>query len=143
MNFVSTRISDSMFSTSIRLLLLYLATVSKRIHGSTQKSVFLKVVVLHNLVWVCGLYCKLWTDFTRCSGVSVIDFEQVNAGWIHVEYSDLYSFNYCLVSYCYSFIAIDCYQCSLLVALIKVNIGALLYYVVSSRHQDFPWVTAV
>ena len=27
------------------------------------------------------LYCELWTDFTRCSSVSIVNFEQVNAGW--------------------------------------------------------------
>ena len=25
-------------------------------------------------------------DFTRCSGVSIIDFEQVNAGWVDHYY---------------------------------------------------------
>ena len=25
---------------------------------------------------------KLCTNFTRCSGVSIVDFEQVNAGWV-------------------------------------------------------------
>ena len=24
---------------------------------------------------------KLWTDFGHCSGVPIVDFEQVNAGW--------------------------------------------------------------
>ena len=24
----------------------------------------------------------LWTDFTHCSGVSIVGFEQVNAGWV-------------------------------------------------------------
>ena len=29
------------------------------------------------------LYCQFWTDFTHCSGVSiVVDFKQVNAGWV-------------------------------------------------------------
>ena len=27
----------------------------------------------------CFRYCYHWTDFTRCSGVSIFDFEQVNA----------------------------------------------------------------
>ena len=27
------------------------------------------------------LYCYLWTNFTQCSGVSTVDFEQVNANW--------------------------------------------------------------
>ena len=25
-------------------------------------------------------YCQLWTDFKHCSGVSIVDSEQVNAG---------------------------------------------------------------
>ena len=27
------------------------------------------------------LYCWLWTYFTPCSSVSIVNFEQVNAGW--------------------------------------------------------------
>ena len=27
------------------------------------------------------LYCELWTDFTRCSSVSIVNYEQVNADW--------------------------------------------------------------
>ena len=27
------------------------------------------------------LYCYLETDFTRCSVVAIVDFEQVNAAW--------------------------------------------------------------
>ena len=27
------------------------------------------------------LYCQFWTDFAYCSGVSIADFEHVNAGW--------------------------------------------------------------
>ena len=27
------------------------------------------------------LYCYLWTYFTTCSSVSIVNFEQVNAGW--------------------------------------------------------------
>lgn len=29
-------------------------------------------------------YCHIWTDLTYCSGLLIIEFEQVNAGW---EYS--------------------------------------------------------
>ena len=28
------------------------------------------------------LYCWLWTDFTPCYSVSIVNFEQVNAGWV-------------------------------------------------------------
>ena len=28
------------------------------------------------------LYCWLWTYFTPCSIVSIVTFEQVNAGWV-------------------------------------------------------------
>ena len=28
------------------------------------------------------LYCYIWTDFTNCSRVSIVDFEQVNVGWV-------------------------------------------------------------
>ena len=27
-------------------------------------------------------YCSLQTDFTDCSGVSIVDFEQISAGWV-------------------------------------------------------------
>ena len=28
------------------------------------------------------LYCYIWTDFTNCSRVSIVHFEQVNVGWV-------------------------------------------------------------
>ena len=28
------------------------------------------------------LYCQLWTYFTPCSTVSIVNFEQVNADWV-------------------------------------------------------------
>ena len=28
------------------------------------------------------LYCYFWTYFTYCSSVSIVDFEQINAGWV-------------------------------------------------------------
>ena len=31
-------------------------------------------------IWCC--YFWLWTDFTHCSGVSIVDFEQVHADWV-------------------------------------------------------------
>ena len=31
------------------------------------------------------LYCKLWADFTYCSGVSMVDFEKVNASWGYIS----------------------------------------------------------
>ena len=27
-------------------------------------------------------YCELWTYSTPCSSVSIVNFEQVNAGWV-------------------------------------------------------------
>ena len=42
------------------------------------------------------LYCYLWTYFTRCFGVSYIDFELVNAGWqylINSVYNEDFSYN--------------------------------------------------
>ena len=30
------------------------------------------------------LYCWPWSAFTNCSGVFIIDYEQVNAGWVGV-----------------------------------------------------------
>ena len=33
------------------------------------------------LTWFWCLCWWQWTDFTHCSSVSIVDFEQVNAGW--------------------------------------------------------------
>ena len=30
----------------------------------------------------CRLYCKLWTDFTHCSIVLIVKFEQAKVGWV-------------------------------------------------------------
>ena len=30
------------------------------------------------------LYCKLWTYFIPCSSVFIVNFEQVNAGWVSI-----------------------------------------------------------
>ena len=30
------------------------------------------------------LYCQLWADVAYCSGISIVDFEQVNAEWDYV-----------------------------------------------------------
>ena len=36
----------------------------------------------------CGVFIiKLWTYFTPCSSVSIVDFEQVNAGWVINQWS--------------------------------------------------------
>ena len=32
--------------------------------------------------YVLNLYYQLWTDFKRCSHVSVLEFEQVNVTWV-------------------------------------------------------------
>ena len=41
-----------------------------------------------------GFYCKLWTYFTVCSSVSIVKFEQVNAGWddIAINYNTFWLF---------------------------------------------------
>ena len=40
------------------------------------------------------LYSQLWTYFTPFSSVSVVNFEQVNAGWVYSFFDDWYSFLY-------------------------------------------------
>ena len=35
-------------------------------------------------VFLC-LYCYCRTDFTYCSGVSIVDFEQLNVDWVHLS----------------------------------------------------------
>ena len=35
--------------------------------------------------WLLSLLL-LWTGFTHFSGVSIVDFEQVNAGWVTTVY---------------------------------------------------------
>ena len=32
----------------------------------------------------CQWLVFIWTDFTHCTGVSVVDFEQVNDGWVWI-----------------------------------------------------------
>lgn len=32
-----------------------------------------------------GLYCYLWTDFINCSGIPIVDGEQVNAVWVEAH----------------------------------------------------------
>ena len=47
----------------------------------------------------CCLCYKLWTDFTHCSGVSIVEFEQGNADWngtkIHGEFVALMNSIHC------------------------------------------------
>ena len=33
---------------------------------------------------------QVWTDFKYYSGVSTVDFEQVNAGWDHIDSYKIY-----------------------------------------------------
>ena len=40
--------------------------------------------VRRDLTSFSRLYCELWTDFTQCFDVSVVDFEQVNAGLVYL-----------------------------------------------------------
>ena len=40
------------------------------------------------------LYCYLWTDFTHCSSIFIVSFEQVNTGLGITTYVTKYSFNY-------------------------------------------------
>ena len=35
-----------------------------------------------------SLYCQVWTDFTYCSGISIVDFEQVNSGMVGARKKD-------------------------------------------------------
>ena len=37
-----------------------------------------------NMFWYS--YCKLWTYFTPFSSASIVDFEQVNVGWVFREF---------------------------------------------------------
>ena len=32
--------------------------------------------------WHHYCYCYVWTDFTHCSDVSIVNFEQANADWV-------------------------------------------------------------
>ena len=42
----------------------------------------------------CCLYCWLWTDFTYCSGVSIVDFEQVNASSVLAYFTQCLTLQY-------------------------------------------------
>ena len=43
-----------------------------------------------NTITIWCLYCKLWVDFTNCSAVSFVDFEQINASWLEALFCWLY-----------------------------------------------------
>ena len=48
------------------------------------------------------LYCYLWTYFTPFSSVSIVNFEEVNAGWDHLKFfwrptsTNFYILKYCV-----------------------------------------------
>ena len=43
------------------------------------------------------LYCYCWRDFTHCSGVFIVDFEEVTDGWVrssihyYIKFLNLFS----------------------------------------------------
>ena len=48
-----------------------------------------------SLTSFCCLYCKPWTDFTsNCSGVFIVNFKQINTGWV-VGLSPWGTWRYC------------------------------------------------
>ena len=63
-------------------------TCSKSINRNTRAimwnlfNVTKKDTRMTSLMSFWCLYCKLWTDFIHCSGVSIVDFEQVNTRWV-------------------------------------------------------------
>ena len=63
-------------------------TCSKSINRNTRAimwnlfNVTKKDTRMTSLMSFWCLYCKLWTDFMPCSGVSIVDFEQVNTRWV-------------------------------------------------------------
>ena len=62
------------------LVAIYLFKVNS---GNSKKNLFKvnnKDTRTTSLFWC--LYCLLWKDFSHCSGVSIVDFEQVSDGWV-------------------------------------------------------------
>ena len=56
------------------------------------------LVSLHLMTKFCCLYGSLWSDFTRCSRVTIVDIDQVNAGWVsyHSRAHRIYNFEFIL-----------------------------------------------
>ena len=52
---------------------------------SQQQKHEIKDTRMTSLTSFCCLYCYFQTDFTYCSGVSIVDFEQVNAEWAYKD----------------------------------------------------------
>ena len=62
---------------------IYLFRVTNGNTRTCEISPMLTIKTPHNDVnyIVQYLYCKLWKDSTHFSGVSHVDFEQINVGW--------------------------------------------------------------
>ena len=57
--------------------------LSKSTTAAPQQSVKSVQIYTPELTSFWCLYCKLRTDFLHCFGVSIVDTEQVNAGWVN------------------------------------------------------------
>ena len=55
------------------------ATKSKRLFTCSKLTIERPEQCVMSMTSFWCLYCQLWTDFTHCSGVSVVDFKQENA----------------------------------------------------------------
>ena len=47
--------------------------------------ILLSVIINSQLPFTCWKLCLVWTDFTHCSDVSIVDFKQENASWNQFE----------------------------------------------------------
>ena len=54
---------------------------------------YIKYYSSSNLRPIWCLFCELWRNFTHCSRVFIVGFEQVNAGWVGASSRSIISFN--------------------------------------------------
>ena len=72
---------------------IYLLKVNNR-NTSTRYEICSKLTIKtsERRQWRRCFHCQLWTYFTSWSSVSIVNFEQVNAGWIALSHNG-YSIN--------------------------------------------------
>ena len=84
---------------------------------------------------LCQHYCSIWADFTHCSGVSIVDFEQVNVAWVWKLFRTPIKMQNLLIPY--DFRNIQEWKIPVLESLAE---GLQLYLKKDSSTVDFLWI---
>ena len=56
-----------------------------RLSGLKTDTVLSQHLLVQRQQYKSHLYCSLWTDFTHYSGISIVEFEKVQADWVIAE----------------------------------------------------------